>query len=195
MSKGHRHSRCQQDPGGHSREFPGTITAKALPGRAWGSPVPGAGYLTLVVGWQDLLVIPYFFPVVLPGPAAQGDAEDQGLALLFPHPQHVFPSIPCLLQPLWLHSCGHNSCKDNNCPEARFPSGLFAYSRWACFSLCLQPANSTQCLLTRYHRILPCWQALLPAPSHFPESQPSFLLPRPIEGISHVPSQLLHISH
>lgn len=31
-------------------------------GTATGSPVPGAGYSSLVVGQQDLLLIPYFFP-------------------------------------------------------------------------------------------------------------------------------------
>lgn len=120
MSKRRCHSRCQEDPGGHSREFPGMVTAKALPDRAWGSPIPGAGYPTPVAGQQDLLLIPYFFPVLLLSPAAQWDAEEHGLLALCAHPQHMFPCIPCLFQPLWLCSCGHNSCKDNSCPEARF---------------------------------------------------------------------------
>lgn len=64
------------------------------------------------------MLIPYFYPVLLPSPAAQWDAEEQGLFCA--HPQHVFPCIPCLFQPLWLCSCGFNSCRDNSCPEARF---------------------------------------------------------------------------
>lgn len=175
LSKRHRHSRCQEDPGGHSREFPGTVTAKAL-------PEPGAplcqmqGIHLLWLASRTCCSFPTFslssFPALL------HSEMQKSRVCSCPHPQQELPCIPCLFQPLRLCSCGHGSCKDSNYPEARLAWGLFAYSCWACFSLCLQPANSTHCLLTCYHRILPCWQALLPAPSHLPKSQPSSLLLR-----------------